>query len=131
MKEDSNTKMKNKLFNIFKIEYNWCEGEHEETFLGKNVDEREFDKDLIKAKNFAKSLLGKNIETWDYLGKGYTIECLPKYYEQIIWFLVDKMKYIECYFNNDIFYRVGSDEMTKDKIELTKFNKKIKRINLK
>ena len=40
-------------FNIFKIEYSWPEDEHEVTLLGKNVEVKEFEKDLLEAKDFA------------------------------------------------------------------------------
>lgn len=76
--------MKNKIFRIFKIEYNWYEGEHGEIFLGKYVEKEKFEKDLTKAKQFAKSLIGKKVKHQNYLGKGYSVECLPEYYQQII-----------------------------------------------
>lgn len=110
-------------FNIFKIEYHWYEGEYDETFLGKNVERKEFEKDLIEAKNFAKSLVGKKIETGDYLSKGYSVECLPEYYQQIIWFLVDKKGYVECSFNEDITYNLNDD--FEGNIKLSKYEKSI------
>jgi len=122
--------MKSKNFNIFKIEYDWYEGGHEEIFIGKNVDKEQFERDLIKAKKFAESLIGKKIKDYNYLGKGYTVECLPEYYEQIIWFLTNKMGYIECYFDEDISYHVD-DDVNWRKIELTRFEKDIKHIKLK
>lgn len=121
--------MKDKNFNIFKIEYDWCEGDHEETFVGKNVDKDQFERDLIKAKEFAESLIGKEVKN-NYLGKGYSVECLPEYYEQIIWFLTDKMGYIECYFDNDVSYHVD-DSSNGKKIELTRSEKDIKHIKLR
>ena len=90
--------------NIFKVEYYWPEDEHGETLLGKEIERKEFEKDLIKAKEFAESLIGKEIKEGEYLGKGYRLECLPEYYEQIIWFLVEKAGYIECWFDDGIIY---------------------------
>ena len=49
-------------FNLFKIKYTWYEGEYEETSLGKNVKIEEFEKDLIGARDFAKSLIGKKLK---------------------------------------------------------------------
>ena len=40
-------------FNIFKIEYTWYEEDYGKTLLCKNVERKEFEKDLIEAKNFA------------------------------------------------------------------------------
>ena len=113
------------MFNIFKIEYDWYEGEHEETYLGKDIPIEEFEKDLIKAKKFAQSLIGNEIKIGKhYLGKGYTIECLPKYYEQIIWFLEYKLRYIKCDIEKNISYNIDSDN---NKIYITKSEKEIKR----
>ena len=110
-----------KSFNIFKIEYSWYEGEHEETFLGKYVDCEEFENDLKEARNFAQSIRGKVFEE-DFLGKGYSVECLPEYYDQIIWFLKEKKRYIICYFDNSIYYGVDDNSNKTDKvINLTKF----------
>lgn len=47
--------------NIFKIEYGWYEGEHEEVLLGKGVEREEFEKDLVKGKEFAESLIDKEV----------------------------------------------------------------------
>ena len=92
-------------FNIFKIEYDWYEGEHEETLLGKNIDKKKFEKDLIEAKKFAISLIGNEIKGKNYLGKGYSVECLPEFYEQIIWFLINKKGYIKCNFDENTGYQ--------------------------
>ncbi len=108
--------------NIFKIEYDWCEGEHEETLLGKNVEREEFEKDTIKAKKFAESLIGTKIKKGNYLGKGYCVQCLPEYYEQIIWFLTKKLKYVVCNFDSDIRYNV--DDFPSKKISINKFIRK-------
>ncbi|MBS3149705.1 hypothetical protein J4455_03370 [Candidatus Woesearchaeota archaeon] len=112
-------------FNIFKLEYYWYEGEHEETLLGKNIERVKFEKDLVEAKNFAKSLIGKEHKENDYLGKGYSVECLPEYYKQIIWFLIEKKGYTECYFDEDTSYSI--DDLTNGKeIQIKKYEKKIK-----
>jgi hypothetical protein len=116
--------------NIFKIEYSWYEGEYDETLLCKNVKKEEFEKDLIKAKKFAESLMGKKIKEGEYLGKGYTIQCLPEFYEQIIWFLNTKLNYVECFYDQDINYDV-KDVSNNKKIEITKVEKNIKRDEMK
>ena len=77
-------------FQIFKISYTWYEGEHRETLLAKSVSAEAFEQDLIQAKQFAQSMFDKKINGGDYLGKGYSVQCLPEYYGQIIWFLVKK-----------------------------------------
>lgn len=114
--------------NIFKIEYNWYEGEHEEILLGKEVKHEEFEKDLINAKEFAESLIGKEIEEGEYLGKGYRVSCLPEYYEQIIWFLTEKLGYVVCYYDSDIDYDI--DNNFDKKIEITKSERKTERNKL-
>ena len=111
--------------NLYKIEYSWYEDEHEETLLAKNVERKEFEKDLIEARNFAKSLIGKEIKEDNYLGKGYAVECLPEFYDQIIWFLTEKKGYIECYFDKDITYDVGDFGAGKN-IQLEKREEKTK-----
>lgn len=99
--------------NLFKVEYDWYEGEHEERLLGKNVDQKQFEKDLIKAKEFAESLIGKEIKNGNYLGNGYSVECLPEYYSQIIWYLTERLGYIECYIDETMTYDVDSDSSNK------------------
>jgi len=110
-------------FNLFKIEYDWCEGDHEEILLGKEVERNEFEKDLVAAKDFAISLSGKAVKEEDYLGKGYHIECLPEYYEQIVWFLMNKKGYGEVSYDSDISY--GVDDNNSNKVEVTRFKKTI------
>ncbi len=111
--------------NIFKTEYYWPEDEHGETLLGKDIERKEFEKDLIKAKEFAESIIGKEIKEGEYLGKGYRVNCLPEYYEQIIWFLVEKSGYIECVFDEGIIYDI--DDSYDKKISINKSEKKIER----
>ena len=115
--------------NVFKVEYYWYEGEHEETFLGKDVNKEEFEKDLLEARNFAEKLKGVEIKEGEYLGKGYTIECLPEFYGQIIWFLINKKEYKECQFNEDISYTIDDD--SNKKIGIIKDEKTTKRTELK
>jgi len=110
-------------FNIFRIEYDWYEGEHEETLLGNNVERKEFEKDLLEAKDFAKSLIGVEIKNGDYLGKGYSVECLPEYYQQVTWFLVEKKGYVKCYFDSDIDYSVD-DSANEKEIQVKKHEEK-------
>lgn len=114
---------------IFKIEYQWYEGDYSETLLGKDVSAEEFEKDLIKAKEFAESLIGKNINKGEYLGKGYKVECLPEFYEQIIWFLITKLGYIDCDYDTDVKYAV--DDNSDKKIHLSKALKNIEWVDLK
>ena len=116
-------------FNVFKIEYDWYEGEHEESLLGKNIEREEFEKDLKEAKKFAVRLIGKKIIDHNYLGKGYNVECLPEFYRQIIWFLKNKKSYIECNFDEDITYEVD-DTSGKDKITLTRSEKSVSKKEL-
>ena len=115
-------------FNIFKIEYDWYEGEHEEILLGKNIDKKKFEKDLIEAKNFALGLIGNEIKNKDYLGKGYSVECLPEFYEQIIWFLINKKGYIECYFDENTKYNI--DDSSNKPINITKLEEITNRMGL-
>ncbi len=120
--------MMNKL-NIFKIEYYWPEDEHEETLLGKNVEREDFEKDVTKARKFAESLIGKEIKEGEYLGKGYSVQCLPEYYGQIIWFLTERAGYVVCYFDEEVYYTV--DDSSNKKINITKSEKIIKNEELK
>jgi hypothetical protein len=113
---------------IFKIEYNWYEGEYDKTLLGKDVSSEEFQKDFIKAKEFAESLKGKEINEGEYLGKGYRVSCLPEYYEQIIWFLKTKLGYIECDYDEDIIYAVDNNH--DNKILLSKAIKKLEWVDI-
>ena len=115
-------------FNIFKIEYSWYEGEHEETFIGKAVEQNEFGKDLVEARDFAKSLIGKKAGAGNCMGKGYSIECLPEYYEQIIWFLLEKKGYVECCSDEAVSYDVNDNG--DGNIALTKYEKEIKESEL-
>lgn len=115
--------------NIFKIEYYWYEGEHEEILLAKDVEIEQFEKDLLEAKKFAEKLKGREIKEGEYLGKGYRIECLPEFYEQIIFFLKEKKEYFECNFNDDISYFIDDD--SSKKINITKSEKIIKNEELK
>jgi len=115
-----------KDFNIFKIKYIWHEGEYKETYLGKTVEQKEFENDLIKAKKFASSLIGKKVKGYNYLGKGYSVECLPEYYEQIIWYLKVKLEYIECNISRNVYYSVDDNYSKREKINVLKHKKEIK-----
>lgn len=105
---------------IFKIEYFWPEGEHEETLIGKDVDVEEFEMDLLKAKKFAESLMGKKVEG-NYLGKGYSVECLPEFYEQILWYLTEKLGYVHCDYDEKVVYDVDDSS---EGIEIRKYKTK-------
>jgi len=115
--------------NIFKIEYNWYERDHDEILLGKDVKVEEFERDLLKAKKFAESLMGKEIKEGKYLGKGYNVQCLPEFYEQIIWFLTSKLGYIECFYNQNVDYDI--DDYPNRKIRIIKSKQDIERNEIK
>lgn len=112
---------KNRKINLFQLEYDWHEGEHGETLLGKNAGAREFERDLREAKKFARGLIGKKIEKGDYLGRGYSVECLPEYYGQVVWFLTKKKGYIECKSDESVRYQV--DSLGRRNIRLTRLEK--------
>jgi hypothetical protein len=114
-------------FTIFKIEYDWYEGEHREILLGKKTTRKRFENDLMKAREFAEGLIGKEVEK-DYLGKGYAVECLPEFYEQIIWHLTNKSGYIECEYDDSVEYSIDDDSCRR--ITLTKSEKKTERAGL-
>lgn len=99
--------------NIFKIRYEWYEGDFGETLLAKDTTKEQFEKDLVEARDFAESVKGKELETGSFLGKGYSIECLPQFYAQIIWFLVKKKGYSECQYDEDEEYYVDDDSQKK------------------
>ena len=115
--------------NIFKVEYNWYEDDHGEALLGKNVEREEFEKDIIKSKEFAESLIGKEIKEGEYLGKGYRVPCLPEFYEQIIWFLTEQLGYTVCYFDEDTHYTI--EDSPDDKIAINRSERKIEWSELK
>ena len=118
--------------NVFKIRYQWYEDDCGEILLCKDVSKEEFETDLFEARKFAESLMGKEIKKGHYLGKGYSIECLPEYYKQIIWFLIKEKRYTESNFDQDIEYFVDDDCCGK-KISLTKRIQKIdwEKVNIK
>lgn len=111
-------------FQIFKISYQWYEDDHEETLLGKNVSKDDFENDLIEARKFAEGLIGAKIKEGSYLGKGYRVECLPEYYEQILWFLTEKKGYVECDMDVDVEYFID-DESSGKKMAIRKRMRKI------
>ena len=106
-----------KTLKIFKIVYQWYEDDYGETFLAKDMAEEEFEKDLTEAKEFAEKLIGIKIKEGSYLGKGYRVECLPEYYEQIIWFLMKKKGYMDCTLNNEIVYFVDDNPTRKISVQ--------------
>ncbi len=117
-----------KDFNIFKIEYDWYEGEHEEILIGKRVTVEEFEEDLAEAKRFAEGLRGKKVEG-DYFGKGYSVECLPEFYEQILWYLTEKKEYVYCDYDHSTSYAV--EDSDKKRISVIKTEKKTVRRMIK
>ncbi|MDP2749371.1 MAG: hypothetical protein Q8O89_00895 [Nanoarchaeota archaeon] len=119
----------NKILSIFKVEYSWFEGEYGEMFLAKDVEQKQFEKDLVAARVFAEKLKGKKVENYDYLGKGYSLECLPQYYNQLIWYLTNKKGYVECLIDKQVSYEV--DESSNNKISIERNEIKIRRSMLK
>jgi len=113
---------------IFKIQYNWYEGEYDDALLGKDVEKVEFERDLVKAKDFAISLLGKESRE---LGKGYRVECRPEYYQQIIWYLEEKLGYVRCWMDDYVYYDVDDNHSPEEKISVIKSERKVERNNLK
>jgi len=107
---------------IFKIRYEWYEEDRGETLLAKDVTKEQFEKDLIEARDFAESLKGKEIREGSTLGKGYSTECLPEFYSQIIWFLTENKGYSECQYSESEDYYVDDD--SEKKIGLQKRMKK-------
>jgi len=119
--------MEKPIYNIFKIKYVWYEGDNRTSYLAKQVNEKQFEKDILKARDFARSLIGKKVKGFDYLGKGYSVECLPEYFEQIIWYMIEKLGYLECDIDKWVAYFVEddySDEITiRKRTEEYKFKK--------
>lgn len=113
-----------KEFNIYKVFYDWYEGEHEEVLLGKKVDTEEFEKNLGEARDFAQNLIGKKRKLMHYLGTGYSVECLPQYYEQILWFLTKKKGYKYCNFDAKVSYKID-DERNGRKIAVKRKEKSV------
>lgn len=107
-----------KTLNIFKISYIWCDGDCDKILIGKDATKEVFEQNLKEARDFAISLIGKKKEG-DYLGKGYSVECLPEFYHQIVWFLITKKGYIKCNFDETIEYDID-DFDPKNKIVVTK-----------
>jgi len=112
---------------IFKIRYDWYEGDSGETYLGKDINKFEFEEDLKEALIFAKGLIGKKIEDNDYLGEGYRIECLPEFYNQIIWFLINKKGYAECSIDESEYC---VDDDSDEKILINKIDKEIRSVQI-
>lgn len=78
----------------------------------------------MEAKKFAESLIGKKILEGSYLGKGYSVGCLPEYYDQILWFLVEKKGYVECSWDENTEYYI-EDGSIENPIAVEKKVKKI------
>lgn len=112
---------------IFKIKYEWYEGDSGETYLGKVINKFEFEENLKEALEFAKKLIGNEIEDSDYLGKGYRVECLPEFYNQIIWFLINQKGYTECSIDESQYY---VDDNSDEKIFIEKVDEEIKRVQI-
>ncbi|MEK6964111.1 MAG: hypothetical protein AABX70_06810 [Nanoarchaeota archaeon] len=111
-------------FNLFKIQYDWYEGEHSECLVGKKVSFEEFERDLIKAREFAESLIGKEAKD-DPLMEGYRVECLPEFYEKILLYLTTKLGYIYCNYDENVTYIVNDDEEKKIGIKKSEMKTKI------
>ncbi|MDD3175219.1 MAG: hypothetical protein PHU51_01970 [Candidatus Nanoarchaeia archaeon] len=107
--------------NIFRIKYEWYEGEENEIFLSNNVTKEQFEKDLKESRNYVYKLINSD--------KNSSITCLPKYYEQIVWFLINKLNYVECHYDEDSIYYVD-DEVGSEKIFVKRKDRKDIFINL-
>jgi hypothetical protein len=117
--------------NIFRIEYHWYEDDYDSTLIGKDVEREVFEKDLKEAILFAESLKGKKIKDYDYLGKGYSVECLPEYYEQVIWYFIYKLGYTEIEYEDRYSYEIDEDydeTIKRQKIEAIKLINKTDRV---
>lgn len=113
---------------LYKIEYSWCEGEHQESFVAKDIDREGFLKDLNDAVIFARSLLGKECEMGEWIGKGYSVECLPEYYEQILYYLTTEKGYVDVYYYDWYSYDVNDDNPEKiivEEVHNTNLRKKV------
>ncbi len=110
--------------NIFRIEYYWYEGDHELVLFGKDVEQNQFEDDLIGAKAFAEGLCGTEVEGFDYLGKGYSVQCLPEYFGQICWYLETKLGYVICHLDNDLMYEVQDGVSGSEKIAISLLRKR-------
>ncbi|MBU0627922.1 MAG: hypothetical protein KKC75_01925 [Nanoarchaeota archaeon] len=55
------------------------------------------------------------------------MECLPEYYDQVIWFLINKLKYITCYMEDGIRYNILDD----NGIMVRRLREKVEREDLK
>ncbi len=113
--------------NIFKVKYTWYEDDCGETLVGKDVKQEEFERDLKEARDFATSLMKIEIKEGKWLGKGYSVNCLPEYYETIIWFLLKKKQYVVCYLNHAEFF---VDDNFNREIELSRFETKLEETKL-
>ncbi len=109
---------------IFNIKYIWYDGDEGQTYLAKLVDKPQFEKDMKEATIFVESLIGHKVEG-DYIGKGYEVECLPEFYEQIIFFLINKKGYVECD-NEDSEYFIGDLDSEK-KITVERVSTELRR----
>ena len=106
---------------IFKIVYDWYEGEHGEILVCKDVTSGEFEKDLLECRNIDQGKIGKGY---------YKVNCLPEYFEEILSQL-KKKEYFELEFNEDVSYFINDDRITGEVIELTKELNEIRREKLK
>jgi hypothetical protein len=72
------------MLKLFKVMYVWYEGEVGCDHLVKDVEEKVFEKDLIKCFNDAKLLVKQKSK------KGDCIDCLPEYYSKTIDLMLKK-----------------------------------------
>jgi len=107
---------------LYKISYDYYEGEHEETLLAKDVDKEQFDKDIMEAKDYAQSLIGLKYKKSNF-SVPYSVECLPEFYNKIVDYLETQKGYVEIHTNDDIHYEVQDSgtqekEISVDKVEI-------------
>lgn len=122
-------KMEEKSFIINKLEYFWYEGEHWAMLLGKNSDENNFKRDIIKAKKYVESLIRKNEKKKDSSEYNDDMMCLPHFYREIIQYLTEKLGYVQCDYDDRVSYQV--DENPLRKISVTKSEQIISTTELK
>jgi len=107
---------------LYKISYDYYEGEHEEILLAKDVETEQFDKDIIEAKDYAQSRIGLKYKKSEYM-KPYNVEYLPEFYQTIADYLQEQKGYIEIHTNDDIHYEVDDSgtqekEISVEKVEI-------------
>ena len=103
---------------LYKISYDYYEGEHEETLLAKDVDKEQFDKDIMEAKDYAQSLIGLKYKKSNF-SVPYSVEYLPEFYNKIVDYLETQKGYVEIHTNDDVCYEIDDRDLCYGKKEIT------------